>query len=77
MTEAAFPQPCTVDGYASNNPFGIAGGVLTKREIFAAMAMQGMLSADNTHSINVEYVSSCSVLHADSLIKAINKPSGD
>jgi len=55
----------------------IINNKLTKRELFAAMAMQGMLAADNTQSIDVEIIASWSVEHADGLIKAINKPSGD
>lgn len=40
----AFPQPCTEGGYSANSPYGIAGGGLSMRDYFAAMAMLGQLS---------------------------------
>jgi hypothetical protein len=44
---------------------------LTKREHFAALAMQGILSSDSGQGY--EFVSSEAVTYADALIKALNK----
>ncbi len=45
---------------------------LTKRELFAAMAMQGLL-ADSAISASYEEISESAVGHADALIAEINK----
>jgi acetolactate synthase regulatory subunit len=45
---------------------------LTKRELFAAMAMQGLLGNPNVHNVNIDMIVD-SVKIADSLIKALNK----
>lgn len=46
---------------------------LTKREYFAALAMQGLLSCD-TDAKHAENAVACfAVTHADSLIKELNK----
>lgn len=45
---------------------------LTKREYFAAMALQGLLSTDNDHSPHNWYGEK-SVELADALIKALNE----
>ena len=49
---------------------------LTKREYFAAMAMQGLLAAHNIYETGVDHdVNSMhSLLAADALIKALNEP---
>lgn len=47
---------------------------LTKRELFAAMAMQGLLSSPST-SATVPEVCDAAVLVADALIAAINQRS--
>ncbi len=47
-------------------------GGLTKRELFAAMAMQGLL-ADSAISASYEEISESAVGHADALIAEINK----
>ena len=51
-------------------------GGLTKREYFAAMAMQGLLAAHNIYETGVDHdVNSMhSLLAADALIKALNEP---
>jgi hypothetical protein len=46
---------------------------LTKREYFAAMAMQGLLSNGEYKNQMVSYVTDYSVDFADSLIKELNK----
>lgn len=52
-----------------------ARGGLTKREYFAALAMQGMLSAgDGDFSFDHHIrIAKLSVAHADTLIDALNK----
>ena len=44
---------------------------LTKREYFAAMAMQGLADTDSSTYQGVERISKLSVALADSLIKAL------
>ena len=46
---------------------------LTKREIFAAMAMQGIISGDINKSSSIEGVSKVSCAFADALIAELNK----
>ena len=49
---------------------------LSKRELFAAMAMQGLIS--NSERIgNSKECSETAVLCADALIEELNKPQGD
>lgn len=45
---------------------------LTKREYFAAMAMQGILAGRNTYLLP-EYVAAESIAQADALIEKLNK----
>jgi len=45
---------------------------LTKREYFAAMAMQGMLASANNTLFDYETIATHSVKHADALINALN-----
>jgi hypothetical protein len=40
---AAFPQPCTSNGYQANSPFEVAGGGMTLRDYFAAKAIQAII----------------------------------
>lgn len=48
---------------------------LTKREYFAAMAMQGLLAFGNSESyVREETLPSAAVKFADALIKELNKP---
>ena len=64
--EAAFPL-ISPDGMAVNQG-------LTKREYFAAMAMQGMLSACNGFdNRGQKYLAECAISQADALIKALNE----
>lgn len=66
VSQSAFPQKI-------EHPDGdIYTKGLTKREYFAAMAMQGMLSTDNDHSPHNWYGEK-SVELADALIKALNE----
>lgn len=51
-----------------------ATGGLTKREHFAAIAMQGLLGdADNTTDFSKKYLAQESVKYADALIEELNK----
>ena len=47
---------------------------LTKREYFAAMAMQGYISCGKFNQVSDETLAMCSVQQADALIKALNEP---
>ncbi len=69
VSQSAFPQKI-------EHPDGdIFTRGLTKREYFAAMAMQGMLSNNNniTYFTYFEKVAKRSVQAADALIKALNE----
>ena len=46
---------------------------LTKREYFAAVAMQGFLADTSGTLLNPEFVAKHSVAYADALINALNK----
>jgi hypothetical protein len=56
--------------YLGGEEFFILGG-LTKRELIAAMAMQGML-ADSSSNQSVEVIASTSIRAADALIERLN-----
>jgi hypothetical protein len=45
----------------------------TKREYFAAMAMQGIISNSKNHLIRFDDAANQSVIMADALINALNK----
>jgi hypothetical protein len=48
---------------------------LTKRELFAAMAMQGMLANEEINA-TAQVVAKCSAEHADALLDALAKEAG-
>lgn len=54
--------------YDSNSDYAIG---LTKRELFASMAMQGMLG--NIKEWGLGNISKMAVFHADALIEELNK----
>lgn len=62
------------NGYRSAFPTteGQAEG-LTKRELFAAMAMQGILAADHDNTTTQDQCMSWAIGHADALISALNE----
>jgi len=64
MNDAAYPSYFFPDQY--NPEFG-----LTKRELIAAMAMQGML-ADSSSDQSVEVIASTLIRAADALIERLN-----
>ena len=46
---------------------------MTKREYFAAMAMQGYVSCGKFNQVSDKTLAECSVQQADALIKALNE----
>lgn len=67
--DSAFAIP-SVGGEPHEAEFG-----LTKREYFAAKAMQGLLAEeDKTRYVEWAEVAESSVLLADALIRALNRP---
>ena len=62
--DATFSNACDVDG----NP--TLGYGLTKREYFAAMAMQGLLAKSTATK---EMIAEMAVEHAEALINELNK----
>ena len=50
---------------------------LTKREYFAGLAMQGILSNFAAKNLEASSVSKESLFHADALIKELNKKEGE
>jgi hypothetical protein len=54
-----------------NQTFGSTG--LTKKEYFAAMAMQGLLTNDRGYDLDYEKLSYYALRHADALIEELNK----
>ena len=64
--ESAFPELQEVPQFNSHS-YG-----LTKREYFATMAMQGILSSDINSNLSIGTVTEYAVRQADSLIKALN-----
>jgi phage terminase large subunit-like protein len=53
---------------------GVSVCGLTTRELFAAMAMQGLLSRNKTHDWMEYEISISAVSQADALIAELNKP---
>lgn len=66
IKQAAFPQTVEVE----NTVYHTRG--ITKREYFAAMAMQGIV-ANVCTDINHQENAKEAVIHADALIKALNE----
>lgn len=55
-----------------DNPvFPVPTGGLSKRELFAAMAMQGILAADSEDNVSFEALVKVSVRSADALLVAL------
>lgn len=72
--ESIFPEIEKTLGNCGETYFEVLRGGLTKREIFAAMAMQGFCT--NTHAYEeLDMVAQVneSVKYADALIKALGK----
>ena len=72
-------------GFAAQlNGESIYSAGLTKREYFAAMAMQGMLANLNgalmkggTKTLHPNHISEMSVIHADAVLKELDKPKSE
>lgn len=72
MTNATDPvTPHLTYNQTSGNANGFMEG-LTKREYFAAMAMQGLLADENNHG-HIELIALDAVRFTDALINALNK----
>ncbi len=66
---SVFPQPTDLSGAGRGGPDIMAqAGGLTKRELFAAMCLQGLLASDETWSETAEKA----VAQADALIAALD-----
>ena len=63
--EPAYPVP--EDNLLSNGTYNNSG--LTKRELIAAMAMQGLIAAN--YHVEYEDAAKHAVLHADALLEAL------
>ena len=68
----AFVSPSTHQNSDGTHDFNINKG-LTKREYFAAVAMQGFLADTSGTLLNPEFVAKHSVAYADALINALNE----
>lgn len=70
----------TSDDKAASQPRGKsrwAQDGLTKREYFAAAALQGLLAAEPDYSLSIEHIAVTAVGYADELIRALNRQSAD
>ena len=47
---------------------------LTKRELFAAMSVQGIIAAPGNSELSFQEVAECSVKMADALLAELSKP---
>jgi hypothetical protein len=75
--ETAFPQPCST-GPNGDFLYGTPG--LAKRELFAAMAMQGLcagLDYSSGRMIDFDGLASDAAACADALLVALEKPAED
>lgn len=70
--EAAFPRPEQLKSEAPSMVLLPAQWGLTKRELFAAMAMQGMCSAEWAKAHAFDELARWSVEHADALLAALS-----
>jgi hypothetical protein len=70
----AYPELSTswVDRGDGMTSYSNNGG-LTKRELIAAMAMQGLLATDETSELNWREIAAIAVKNADALIEELSK----
>ncbi len=68
--EPAFSKPAF---YHPDGAIDLPNNGLTKREYFAAMAMQGALANKSAHKRTIEMITESSVRLSDALIKELNK----
>ncbi len=71
MTNGSEPAFAQVGTDLFSKPFLFGG--LTKRELFAAMALQGVMSADLQDQLTYQQCSAQAVKAADALIEELNK----
>jgi hypothetical protein len=71
--QPVYPDPMrgAPQDFGNQNASFLPSG-LTKREYFAAVAMQGYLAMHGEQSPNRESVANASIMMADELLKAIN-----
>lgn len=70
--EPAYPVPTTATANGDILQYGSPG--LTRRELFAAMAMQGALASWPEHGrLEPEATARCAVSFADALLKELSK----
>ncbi len=70
QTNGNDPISATQEYHSKNFGVVLAKTGLTKREYFAAMAMQGMIASGK---INIDHIPNLSVFYSDALIEALNK----
>ena len=70
MTTTGLEQAFATPGFETQQDWGYAQAGLTKREYFAALALQGLCAEGGAHP---EYTSIRAVMMADGLIAALNK----
>jgi hypothetical protein len=58
----------------NNEPAFSTNYGLTKRELIAAMAMQGLLANPHSDVINLENIAAAAVLHAEDLLRELSTP---
>jgi hypothetical protein len=68
--EPAFSKPAF---YHPDGAIDLPNNGLTKREYFAAMALQGVLANKSAHERTIEMITKSSVRLADALIEELNK----
>jgi hypothetical protein len=71
LTRSVDPASGFAVQFADKSTFVSPG--LTKREYFAAMAMQSALSDEHIAKFPPAFIADLSVKHADALIEALNK----
>lgn len=74
--ETAFPV--SLEFQYESNPgkrFTLTYGGMSRREYFAAMAMQGMMTNIDCSYFSSDSIAKAAVQHADALIEALNKDS--
>ncbi len=73
--EWVYPQPLGPDGLPSeaSGYVGFEPGI-TKRQLFAAMAMQGLLAGDTDRVVTADGIAKEAVEQADALLAELAKP---
>ena len=69
--EYMYPQSCVMGSAGEYHTEQLGG--LTKREYFAAMAMQGLLAADVNYVVTEDRTALFAVQHADALLAQLEE----